>query len=237
MILKEEAGGFSRLTEATQYEQAQAGCRESLNRLMSQHEGLVHYAVKHQEWYGLPRDEVLQAGRSGLVRAILGYRVERGTKFSTYAYKAIIRQVWNAVRDHLRRERKRVSMPVLKIYVYEVGADPAQQQDWADVCQSMMELINRLPRQQAEVIRLRYGLGGDKPQTQAEVGIRIGVSRQRVGQIEMEAMAWLRQPAHSQELRSLLARHNQAQYELADQLTQNWLRQRGGRSGQHETLP
>jgi RNA polymerase sigma factor (sigma-70 family) len=172
-----------------------------------------------------------------LVRAILGYQVERGTKFSTYACKAIMRNsssgryVWSAVRDHLRRQRKQVCLPLLKIYAYEVGADPAQQRDWADVCQSLLELVNRLPQRQAEVIRLRYGLEGSIPHTQAEIGIRMGVSRQRVGQIEMQALIWLRQPAHSQELRSLLARHTQAQYELADQLAQAWLRRRGGRDG------
>jgi hypothetical protein len=42
---------------------------------------------------------------------------------------------------------------------------------------------------------------------------------------------WLCQPAHSQELRSLLARHEQQQYELADQLAQAWLRRRGGHNG------
>jgi len=41
-----------------------------------------------------------------------------------------------------------------------------------------------------------------------------GVTKQRISQLEIAALVWLRQPAHSQELRSLLARHDQAQYEL-----------------------
>ena len=82
---------------------------------------------------------------------------------------------------------------------------------------------------QAEVIRSRYGLEGRERQTQAEVGAQMGVSYQRIQQIEKDALTWLRQPAHSQELRSLLARHSQQQYELADQLAQAWLRRRGGR--------
>jgi len=44
-------------------------------------------------------------------------------------------------------------------------------------------------------------------------------------------LVWLRQPAHSQELRGLLARHTQEQYELAEGLAQAWLRRRGGRHG------
>lgn len=52
-------------------------------------------------------------------------------------------------------------------------------------------------------------------------------------QLHQAALVWLRQPAHSQELRHLLARHNQAQYELADELAQAWLRRRGGQNGRH----
>jgi DNA-directed RNA polymerase sigma subunit (sigma70/sigma32) len=115
------------------------------------------------------------------------------------------------------------------LYYYETGVDPAQLQDWEDVRQSLLALVRRLPQQQAAVIGWHYGLEGRLPQTQVEIGAQMGVSHQRVGQLETEALAWLRQPAHSQELRSLLARHSQEQYALADQLAQAWLRRRGGR--------
>jgi RNA polymerase sigma factor (sigma-70 family) len=231
MILTKEAGGFSWQTEATHYEQAQAGCQESLNRLLAQHEGLVRYAVNRQELYGLPYEEALQAGRWGLWRAILGYDVQRGTCFSTYAYIAIIRYVWGAVRGHLRRQRRQVPRPILRLYYYETGTDPAQLQDWEAVRQSLLALVRRLPQQQAEVIRSHYGLEGRLPQSQAEIGAQRGVSQQRIAQVETQALTWLRQPAHSQELRHLLARHSQQQYELVDQLAQAWLRRRGGRHG------
>jgi DNA-directed RNA polymerase sigma subunit (sigma70/sigma32) len=118
------------------------------------------------------------------------------------------------------------------LYYYEAGEDPAQLQDWEDVRQSLLALVGQLPDQQAEIIRLRYGLGGSEAQTQAKIAKGMGVSPQRIGQLETAALVWLRQPAHSQELRSLLARHNQEQYELADRLAQAWLKQRGGRHGQ-----
>jgi RNA polymerase sigma factor (sigma-70 family) len=231
MNTTKEGGGFSWQTEATQYKQAQAGCQESLNDLLAQHEGLVRYAVNRQELCGLPYEEALQAGRRGLWRAILGYDIQRGNRFSTYAYIAIIRYVWSAVRCHLRRQGKQVPRAILRLYYYETGVDPAQLQDWEDVRQSLLALVSRLPQQQAAVIHWHYGLEGRLPQTQAEIGAQMGVSHQRVGQLETEALTWLRQPAHSQELRSMLARHDQQQYELADRLAQAWLRRRGGRNG------
>ena len=63
------------------------------------------------------------------------------------------------------------------------------------------------------------------------IGAEMGISAERVRQLREEGVVWLSQPAHSQALRSLLGRHNQAQYELADQLAQVWLRRRGGRHG------
>jgi hypothetical protein len=59
----------------------------------------------------------------------------------------------------------------------------------------------------------------------------MGVCRERVRQLHSEALVWLRQPAHSQELRSLLDRHTEMEYEWAEEMAQAWLRKRGGRDG------
>jgi DNA-directed RNA polymerase sigma subunit (sigma70/sigma32) len=94
-------------------------------------------------------------------------------------------------------------------------------------------LVKRLPKEQAQIIQMHYGLDGNVPHSQPEIANLFGVTKQRISQVEIAALVWLRQPAHSQELRSLLARHDQAQYELADRLAQAWLQRRGGRSGRH----
>jgi len=232
-MLNKKAGGSSQSTEATLFQQAQSGNQESLNWLLAQHEGLVHYAVGRQELYGLPYEEALQAGRRGLWRAILGFDVERGVQFSTYAYQAIIRYVWAEIRHFFRSQHRQVSRSILQLYFCEPGMDPAWLREWEDICQSLESLVDRLPHPQVDMIRLHYGLGGQIPLTHAEVAVQIRVSPQRVGQIEREALMWLRQPAHSQELRSLLARHTQQQYELVDQLAQVYLRRKGRR---HERL-
>jgi RNA polymerase sporulation-specific sigma factor len=225
--------GFSWQAEATLIKQAQAGNQESLNLLLLRHERLVHWVVHRQWLYTLPYEAAVQEGRCGLWHAILGFDPERGSKFSTYAYPAIMKYVWGAVKAELRRACREIPKEVLGLYFYENSPDPARLQEWEDVRQSLLALVRRLPAAQAQVIQRHYGLDGYAPQSQPEIAKRMGVTKQWISQLEIAALVWLRQPAHSQELRTLLARHDLAQYELADRLAQAWLRRRGGRNGHH----
>jgi RNA polymerase sigma factor (sigma-70 family) len=224
-----EKGGSSLHAEATLYRSAQAGYPESLDRLLRQHEGLVRQIVAHQQLCGLPFEEALQAGRIGLWRAIEGYDPQRGTRFSTYAYPAIIRQVWDAVRRKCAWERRQVPEELLGVYFEASSADERQEAEWEEVEERLRGMVAGLPERQAEVIRRRYGLEGQARETLAEIGGEWHVSRQRVYQIEEAALIWLRQPGQSQELRSLLGRHSQGEYEWVERVTQAYLRRRGGR--------
>jgi DNA-directed RNA polymerase sigma subunit (sigma70/sigma32) len=76
-------------------------------------------------------------------------------------------------------------------------------------------------------------LSGKEPQTLQTIGEELGVCAERVRQLRNEALVWMSQSAHSQTLRSQLARQTQQQYELAYQLAQDWLKRRGGRNGCH----
>jgi len=229
--IEKKASGFGVRTETTLFTQAQAGCAESLNTLMEQHEGLVHLVVRRQWLLTLEYEEALQAGRRGLWRAVLGYDPERDTRFSTYAYPAIMRYVWGAVKAEQRRMKREAPISILVVYSYETGSDPAWLKYQQEIRDSLLGLVKRLPEGLQEVVTERYGLGGKEAQTLEEIGRQLGLSRTQVGRLWKEALVWLSQPAHSQELRSLLGRHNQKQYELADELAQAWLRRRGGRNG------
>lgn len=236
---KQKRGGFRRRPETTErqsveqalFERAQGGDEEALNELMNRHERLVHYMVQRQKLYNLPYDEAAQGGRRGLWRAIIGYDTARGNCFSTYACIAIMRYVWAAVQAQLRRNRREVPLGVLKLYCYKPVTSPGIQQRKKEVRESLQAQIRRMPKRLRAVIEARYGLDGRAPQTYREIGDQLRVSGRRASELHNEALVWLRQPAHSQELRSLLARHTEAEYEWADEIAQAWLRKRGGRHG------
>lgn len=213
------------LDEATLFARAQRGCARSLDRLMRQHEGLVQAVVRRQVLADLSFAEALQAGRIGLWHAILGYDPSRGRAFSTYAWPAIMRQVWRAVKvQHGEPAPAPVSGPP-----EGATAEPVTLLVDAAVHLALVRLVAGLPERLRYVIVARYGLAQAPPARYREIGAALGVSGEWARRLHQEALARLRQPAAAQTLRSLLARHTPADYANADALAQRWLQQRGGR--------
>lgn len=65
-------------------------------------------------------------------------------------------------------------------------------------------VLSSLPFREAEVIRLRFGIGGASPQTLERVGQHFGVTRERIRQIEAKALKKLRAPKNARQLKDLL---------------------------------
>ncbi|MGD8501514.1 MAG: sigma-70 family RNA polymerase sigma factor [Phycisphaerales bacterium] len=226
--------GFGSPPEAAPFYQAQAGCRDSLNRLMAQHEGLVQVVVRQQVLGDLTFDEALQAGRTGLWRAILGFEPSRGLAFSTYAFPCIKHQIWRAVKVHSRFYAGRatnVESRGLSASADDPVSEPAVVCEKMAIHQALLDLVRRLPRRLRYVISARYGLDGHEPSLYRHIGARLGLTGERARQLHTEALVWLRHPGHSYQLRSLLGGHTMEAYETADALAQQWLRRRGGRHG------
>jgi RNA polymerase primary sigma factor len=64
--------------------------------------------------------------------------------------------------------------------------------------------LETLTPREAEVLRLRFGIGKAADGTLEEVGRRFGVTRERIRQIEAKAIGKLRHPARSGDLQSFL---------------------------------
>jgi RNA polymerase sigma factor (sigma-70 family) len=194
---------------------------------------LVHAVVQKQVLGDLPFAEALQAGRIGLWRAILGFDPQRGTAFSTYAWTSIMHQVWREVKLAERAHSRAMEVLALdEAFSSMPGAtDPAQAWEAAAVRSAFWDLVARLPERLRIVVWARYGLMGQGRFFYPRIGAMLGVSAERARQLHTEALIWLRQPAHSQQLRSLLGRHTLAECEAVEAETQRWLRGRGGRRG------
>ncbi len=60
-----------------------------------------------------------------------------------------------------------------------------------DVLSTVLELLETLESREATVLRMRFGLGMPQSHTLKEIGTQLGLTRERVRQIETEALAKL----------------------------------------------
>jgi len=71
--------------------------------------------------------------------------------------------------------------------------------------QHLDQILEMLPPRESQILKLRYGLSNGETHTLREVGLKIGVSRERIRQIEAQAIRRLRQPEIQHKLRSYLS--------------------------------
>ncbi|MEB3233535.1 MAG: RNA polymerase sigma factor, RpoD/SigA family, partial [Leptolyngbyaceae bacterium] len=105
------------------------------------------------------------------------------------------------IRDYLERSRLPLSLDIrvgdnqdteLGDLLEDDGQSPEEYAAHADLRSQLNQLIADLTPQQQEVLSLRFGLEDGKTMTLAKIGTRMQISRERVRQIEREALTKLR---------------------------------------------
>jgi RNA polymerase nonessential primary-like sigma factor len=91
---------------------------------------------------------------------------------------------------------------VLDTIADEQASDPAELLQDTNMNDSIGSWLNELTEKQREVIARRFGLRGYEPSTLEEVGLEIGLTRERVRQIQVEALKRLREIMERQGLSS-----------------------------------
>jgi RNA polymerase primary sigma factor len=70
---------------------------------------------------------------------------------------------------------------------------PIAQMGQAEEVQEVLHLLDQLDEREATVLRMRFGLNGSEPKTLKEIGECLDLTRERVRQIELEALKKLRE--------------------------------------------
>lgn len=81
---------------------------------------------------------------------------------------------------------------------------PAEAATSESLKNAINSVLDEMPPREAQVLRMRFGIGMPSDHTLEEVGRQFGVTRERIRQIEAKALRKLRHPCRSQGLRGFL---------------------------------
>jgi RNA polymerase nonessential primary-like sigma factor len=126
---------------------------------------------------------------------------EKGRPATIAELSAKLELTAEQVREYLGRARQPLSLDLkvgdnndteLGELLEDKGQSPQDFTDYSCLQFDLNRMMSDLTQQQQDVIRLRYGLDDGKPLTLSKIGTILNISRERVRQIEREALTKLR---------------------------------------------
>jgi RNA polymerase sporulation-specific sigma factor len=182
---------LSAAEEAEYLDRFSKGDPEARNILIERNLRLVAHIVKKYYAQSSDQEDLISIGTIGLIKGISSFDAAKGARLATYAARCIENEILMYFRAQ-KRQQNEVSLSdsidsdkegnALQL-MDVVGVDDTMLEDLHD--RESAQLLHRLVKEkltvrEAEIIRLRYGLGGTVPLTQREVATLFGISRSYV---------------------------------------------------------
>ncbi len=175
------------------------------NVLIEHNLRLVAHVAKKYQSQEYENDDLISIGIIGLIKAVSTFDSGKNSRLATYAARCIENELLMML-----RARKKLSR---EVSMYEkIGTDQeGRELRLMDVLESepvdileQLETEKRIARlkkclpgaltgREWQVICSRYGLSGQKEQTQREIAAKLGISRSYVSRIEKNALKKLRE--------------------------------------------
>ena len=183
------------ITSIRRIERLLRAARDVRDRIVGANTRLVMAAIKKLVTPQHSFDDLLSEGLWSLMSVVERFDYGRGFRFSTYAYRSITRHAVRTISDQ-RKKAARV-MNACDPSVFELPAEGEYSEVTEQACrqlyQQLHQLLNRLDRRDRFIVRCRYALGGHrKVKTCQYLAEKLGVSKERVRQLEHRAVARLR---------------------------------------------
>ena len=145
-------------------------------------------------------DDLISVGTIGLIKAINTFEYGKGTQLSTYAARCIENEILMLLR--VSKKHKNVMSLDESLGQDKDGNDieladiiPADEEEVLSqvennvITAKINKLIDeKLSQREAEIIKMRYGIGGKPALTQREVATKLGISRSYISRLETKAI-------------------------------------------------
>ena len=190
--------------EKMYFEKFKNGDNKAKEILINHNLRLVAHIVKKYSGAG-EADDLISVGSIGLIKAINNFEYGKGTQLSTYAARCIENEILMLIRMNKKHKK------VLSIQE-SLGRDkdgneielldvlPGLDDEVYNIVENniLTEKINKiikekLPEREAEIVKLRYGLGGKPALTQREVAVKLNISRSYISRLETKAIAVIKE--------------------------------------------
>jgi RNA polymerase sporulation-specific sigma factor len=161
------------------------GDSRSITAIVTQYTPLVHKIVNKYAWMSPShsREDLVQEGLLGVVKAIETFDLQRGTQFMTWVYP----QVRGAVQRVARKDNRAPKYPLsLEQSDWSKNLEDPIQYEVRDsftanrIHDLIVEGCGSLDTKRAQIICDRFGLLGKEPLRQGEVAKKHGMTKQAV---------------------------------------------------------
>ena len=198
---------LSEAQEAQCLQRLQQGDQEARDLLIRHNLRLVAHIAKKFDSAVEEQDDLISIG---LIKGINTFKPDKKVKLATYAARC----VENEILMYLRSQKKRkcevsLNEPIgtdhdgnqisLRDILGTEGDLVAETVELTCEYQHLLQKLHCLTEREQKVLELRYGLNGEEPITQKEVGQRLNVSRSYVSRIEKKALEKLTEAAKLRE--------------------------------------
>jgi len=147
--------------------------------------------------------QLISDGNMSLIRAAEKFDYGRGNKFSTYASWAIMKNYARTIPDEFKqRDRFRPTSEEMFLATEDERTDRfSMESAQAQRERQVGKILEKLDEREKKIVVRRFGLDySQEPQTLKEVGEELGVTKERIRQIEARALNKLRLAAKEEKI-------------------------------------
>jgi RNA polymerase sporulation-specific sigma factor len=173
------------MMQADLLQKAVKGDARSITAIVAQYTPLVHKIVNKYAWMSPThsREDLVQEGLMGIVKALETFDLERGTRFMTWVYP----QVRGAVQGVARKDNRMPKYPLsLEQSDWGHNLEDTQYFEVRDeykanfVHDIIVAGCGSVDSKRAQIVCDRYGLLGRKPMRQGDVAKKYGMTKQAI---------------------------------------------------------